>query len=171
MNTEYGSGNKPDNEDRRQDTAGTNPTEPIRGAHPTEPIPGAHPTQPIGNTYPTKPIRGSGPQDPAAERKSAAAEGRGVDSAAGSGATAPDSRGTGKKPAIAPARDRRPRVATIVWGLILVALAVLLILGQVTSISLNMGLVVIGLLLGAGLVLVIGGIISAGTREKDDKRA
>lgn len=136
MNTEYGSGNKPDNEDRRKDTAGTNPTEPIRGAHPTEPIRGAHPTEPIGNTYPTKPVRG-----------------------------------TGNKPSTAPASDRRPRVATIVWGLILVALAVLLILGQVTSISLNMGLVVIGLLLGAGLVLVIGGIISAGTRQKDDKRA
>lgn len=66
---------------------------------------------------------------------------------------------------------RRPRVGTIVWGLIVIALAVVLLLAEVATLSLNMGQVIIGLLIGAGVALVVGGVIAAGNREKDDKRA
>ncbi len=68
-----------------------------------------------------------------------------------------------------PADPRRsPRVGTIVWGLIVIALAVTLILAEVATINLDMGQVMIGLLIGAGLALVVGGLISAKSREKDD---
>ncbi|WP_026534485.1 hypothetical protein [Arthrobacter sp. H14] len=65
---------------------------------------------------------------------------------------------------------RRPRVGTVVWGLIIIALASILILAEVATISLDFGQVMIGLLIGAGLALVIGGLISAKNREKDDKQ-
>lgn len=70
-----------------------------------------------------------------------------------------------------PLRPRRARAGTIVWGLIVVALAAVMILAEVATISLDMGQVAIGLLIGAGLSLVVGGLISAKYREKDDKRS
>ncbi|WP_245580364.1 hypothetical protein [Arthrobacter castelli] len=142
--------------------------------------PDTHQTEPIGSSFPTKPIRGTEPGEPSgAEHKpDSAASSPGVPrpdiprhgpAAPGGTTAAPQA---GDLPAHEPTGKRqRPRAGTVVWGLIIIALAVLLILGQVASISLNMGQVVIGLLLGAGLALVIGGIISAGNREKDDKRA
>lgn len=70
-----------------------------------------------------------------------------------------------------PRPERRPaRVGTVVWGLIIMALAGILILAEVVTISLDFGQVMIGLLIGAGLALVIGGLISAKNREKDDKQ-
>lgn len=69
------------------------------------------------------------------------------------------------------APERRPaRVGTVVWGLIIIALAGILILAEVATINLDFGQVLIGLLIGAGLALVIGGLISAKNREKDDKQ-
>lgn len=65
---------------------------------------------------------------------------------------------------------RRAKVGAVVWGLIIIALAAVLILAEVATISLDIGQVMIGLLIGAGLALVIGGLISAKNREKDDKQ-
>ncbi|GAB3517783.1 hypothetical protein [Arthrobacter monumenti] len=70
----------------------------------------------------------------------------------------------------AESEQRRARVGTVVWGLIIIALAGILILAEVATISLDFGQVMIGLLIGAGLALVIGGLISAKNREKDDKQ-
>lgn len=65
--------------------------------------------------------------------------------------------------------DSPARVGTIVWGLIVVALAVLLIVAQLGIVALNGTYVVIGLMIGAGAALVIGGLLSARGRDKRDK--
>ncbi|MGG5170934.1 hypothetical protein ACQR35_01985 [Pseudarthrobacter sp. J1738] len=53
-----------------------------------------------------------------------------------------------------------PRVGTIVWGLLIVALAALIIVSQLGVIALNGSYVAIGVMIGAGLALLIGGIVS-----------
>ncbi|MET4589169.1 hypothetical protein [Arthrobacter sp. 754] len=59
------------------------------------------------------------------------------------------------------------RVGTVVWGLIVVALAALIIVGQLGIITLNGTYVLIGLMIGAGAALVVGGLLSA--RKRDNR--
>jgi len=65
--------------------------------------------------------------------------------------------------------DRREvapaRVGTIVWGLVVVALAALIIISQLGIVVLNGTYVLIGLMIGAGAALVIGGLLSARGRD------
>ena len=65
-----------------------------------------------------------------------------------------------------PPEDSPARVGTIVWGLIVVALAALIIVAQLGIVALNGTYVVIGLMIGAGAALVIGGLLSARGRDK-----
>jgi hypothetical protein len=58
------------------------------------------------------------------------------------------------------------RVGTIVWGLIVLALAALVIVARLGLVALNGNYVLIGLMLGAGAALVVGGLISARGRDK-----
>ncbi|MET1066083.1 MAG: hypothetical protein ABWX85_14110 [Arthrobacter sp.] len=83
------------------------------------------------------------------------------DAPAGSPAPPPRSAGT------APQEDTPARVGTIVWGLIVVALAALIVISQLGLVALNGTYVAIGLMLGAGATLVIGGLLSARGRDKD----
>ena len=62
--------------------------------------------------------------------------------------------------------DSPARVGTIVWGLIVVALAALIIVSQLGIVALNGTYVAIGLMIGAGAALVIGGLLSARGRDK-----
>ena len=64
------------------------------------------------------------------------------------------------QPAEAPAR-----VGTIVWGLVVLALAVLIVISQLGIVVLNGTYVLIGLMIGAGAALVIGGLLSARKRD------
>ena len=59
------------------------------------------------------------------------------------------------------------RVGTIVWGLIVLALALLIIVSRLGLVALNGTYVLIGLMIGAGAALVIGGLLSARGRDKD----
>lgn len=59
------------------------------------------------------------------------------------------------------------RVGTVVWGLIVLALAVLIIIGQLGIVALNGTYVLIGLMIGAGAALVVGGLLSARRRDKE----
>lgn len=80
----------------------------------------------------------------------------------GSGpATPPPFKGT------EPREDSPARVGTIVWGLIVVALAALIIISQLGLVALNGTYVAIGLMIGAGAALVIGGLLSARGRDKE----
>jgi hypothetical protein len=63
-------------------------------------------------------------------------------------------------PAEAPAR-----VGTIVWGLVVLALAVLITISQLGIVVLNGTYVLIGLMIGAGAALVVGGLLSARKRD------
>jgi hypothetical protein len=74
---------------------------------------------------------------------------------------APEPRETGQDgPAPATAR-----VGTIVWGLVVLALAILIIISQLGLVVLNGTYVLIGLMIGAGAALVIGGLLSARRRD------
>ena len=63
---------------------------------------------------------------------------------------------------------RRARVATIVWGALILAVALLLLVGQFVTLSIDPVVVALGLLVGVGLSLVIGGVLSLRTRQADD---
>ncbi|WP_458111631.1 hypothetical protein M1D88_15310 [Arthrobacter sp. R1-13] len=58
------------------------------------------------------------------------------------------------------------RVGTVVWGLIVVALAALIVIAQLGIVELNGTYVLIGLMVGAGTALVVGGLLSA-RRDKE----
>ncbi|GAA3310528.1 MULTISPECIES: hypothetical protein [Arthrobacter] len=63
------------------------------------------------------------------------------------------------------AQAARARVSTVVWGLIVVALAALIIISKLGLVALNGNYVLIGLMIGAGAALVIGGLVSARSRK------
>ncbi|WP_144659397.1 hypothetical protein [Paenarthrobacter nicotinovorans] len=55
---------------------------------------------------------------------------------------------------------RQARIGTVVWGLIVVALAALIIISTLGWVTLNGTYVLIGLMIGAGAALVVGGLLS-----------
>ncbi|NUT69755.1 hypothetical protein [Pseudarthrobacter sp. C4D7] len=59
------------------------------------------------------------------------------------------------------------RVGTVVWGLIVLALAALIIVAQLGIVTLNGTYVLIGLMIGAGVALVVGGLLSARKRDNE----
>jgi hypothetical protein len=62
------------------------------------------------------------------------------------------------------------RVGTVVWGLVVLALAALIIISRLGIVALDGSYVLIGLMIGAGAALVIGGLLSArGSARGRDK--
>ncbi len=84
---------------------------------------------------------------------------------------APDSSKSESTTAATPGADapQQPsaRVGTIVWGLIVLALAALIIVAQLGVVTLNGTYVLIGLMIGAGAALIIGGLLSARKRDNE----
>ena len=68
---------------------------------------------------------------------------------------------------VSPEPEPSVRVGTVVWGLIVLALAVLIVIAQLGIVELNGTYVLIGLMVGAGAALVIGGLLSARRRDKE----
>lgn len=68
-------------------------------------------------------------------------------------------------PVPASSPQARARVGTVVWGLIVLALAALIIISKLGLVALNGNYVLIGLMIGAGAALVIGGLLSARSRK------
>jgi hypothetical protein len=66
-----------------------------------------------------------------------------------------------------PAAPTTTRVGTVVWGLVVLALAVLIIIAQLGVVTLNGTYVLIGLMIGAGAALVVGGLLSARKRDNE----
>ncbi|MCD4850704.1 hypothetical protein LN996_07770 [Arthrobacter sp. AK01] len=56
---------------------------------------------------------------------------------------------------------RQARIGTAVWGLIVIALAALIVISTLGWVTLNGTYVLIGLMIGAGAALVVGGLLSA----------
>lgn len=73
--------------------------------------------------------------------------------------------GTGHSASEPVVRAARARVGTVVWGLIVLALAGLIIVSKLGLVALNGNYVLIGLMIGAGAALVIGGLLSARSRK------
>lgn len=70
--------------------------------------------------------------------------------------------GPGPDPASADAAGRRPvRTSTIVWGLLLIAAGLLILVWLLTDIAFDPVVVLLGLTLGAGAALLIGGAVSS----------
>ena len=67
------------------------------------------------------------------------------------------------------ARPASARVGTVVWGLIVLALAALIIIAQLGIVTLNGTYVLIGLMIGAGAALVVGGLLSARKRDNEPR--
>lgn len=57
-------------------------------------------------------------------------------------------------------RPRRARLVTIVWGLVILIVAGLLLVSQFVALSIDPVVVALGLLVGVGLALVAGGLLS-----------
>ncbi|WP_312180068.1 hypothetical protein [Arthrobacter sp.] len=67
-----------------------------------------------------------------------------------------------------PEPEHRPlRVGTIVWGLVLAVVGGLILTVHLTGIRLDAGMVLLGILLGAGAALVIGGLIAVLGRKRN----
>ena len=79
---------------------------------------------------------------------------------------APDSY-TNETPTADAAGPASTRVGTVVWGLVVLALAVLIIIAQLGVVTLNGTYVLIGLMIGAGAALVVGGLLSARKRDNE----
>ncbi|WP_043440563.1 hypothetical protein [Arthrobacter sp. L77] len=65
---------------------------------------------------------------------------------------------------------RHPRLPTIVWGSVILAIASLLLVSQVVELSVDPVIVALGLLVGVGLALVVGGILSLRSRQTENGR-
>ena len=76
-------------------------------------------------------------------------------------------RHSGRTRSFRPAAESPRRVGTVVWGLIVCALAALIIIAGLGIVALNGTYVLLGLMIGAGAALVIGGILSARARDKN----
>ncbi|WP_245413345.1 hypothetical protein [Arthrobacter celericrescens] len=81
----------------------------------------------------------------------------------GSNGNGTNGSGTGQEPG--------PRVGTVVWGLVIVALAALIIISKLGLIALNANYVLIGLMIGAGAALIIGGLVSARSHSPKQKES
>lgn len=60
----------------------------------------------------------------------------------------------------------RARPGTIIWGAVAVIIGALILAGELTGVMLDPVLVVMGLLVGTGLALVIGGVVSMSRRNE-----
>ncbi|MBG6189239.1 hypothetical protein IWX64_000159 [Arthrobacter sp. CAN_A212] len=60
---------------------------------------------------------------------------------------------------------RPVRAGTVVWGLIAITVGILVLLAQLVDINLDTGLVLMGLLVGTGIALVVGGLVSMAGRK------
>ena len=68
-------------------------------------------------------------------------------------------------------QEQGPRVGTVVWGLVVVALAALIVISKLGLVVLNANYVLIGLMIGAGAALIVGGLISDRSRNSTAKDA
>ena len=64
---------------------------------------------------------------------------------------------------------RSVRVGTLVWGVVLIAVATLIMVGRYTAVELDPRLVLIALLL-AGLALLVGGVLSGAAKSRERSR-
>ncbi|KNC19950.1 hypothetical protein AC792_03540 [Arthrobacter sp. RIT-PI-e] len=70
---------------------------------------------------------------------------------------------------VIPPHRRRVRAGTVIWGVTLLAVGLLVLIGEVSAIPLDPVLVALGLLLGVGVSLILGGLLSLRARPAEDE--
>lgn len=141
----------------------------------TTPLPAATPLADVGATtpLPTAPSVGPLSVDPlSVDRPSVGASSVGA-SSSGAGPTtsgadpssAAEQTGPGGTADPGPLPRRGPRVATIVWGFVIVAFAVV-VLAAALGARVDLGLATIVVLAAAGVTLVVGSIVSGARRRR-----
>ncbi|MBM6620226.1 TIGR04086 family membrane protein [Micrococcaceae bacterium RIT802] len=139
-------GHDPERPADQQDVAGTDqPTEPVGPANPTEPI---HSGQPDTTAEPD--YFAGGPRTPIGDVPESAWQQTPGDSPAEPYGAMP-----------VPDEPRGVPLGTLVFGLVVVALGLLILVSVFYDITLSGSAVAIALFLGAGLVLIIGGLVAA----------
>lgn len=61
--------------------------------------------------------------------------------------------------------DTRLRAGTIIWGTLAIIIGILVLAGELTGLVLDPVLVVMVLLVGTGVALIVGGILSMNRRN------
>ncbi|WP_309071919.1 hypothetical protein [Arthrobacter sp.] len=62
--------------------------------------------------------------------------------------------------------DTRPRAGTIIWGALAIIIGTLVLAGELIGLVFDPVLVVMVLLVGTGLALIIGGVLSMNRRNR-----
>jgi hypothetical protein len=175
----------------RREASGTDATVPLRAVTPaadaraTTPLPAAAPLTDTGamTPLPATPLPATPPADPlSVDGPSVDAPPVGAPSAGAPSTGAPlygaapttsgaDPSPTGGAPGASGVADpgplprRGPRVATIVWGFVIVAFAVV-VLAAALGARVDLGLATIVVLAAAGVTLVVGSIVSGARRRR-----
>ncbi|MFD6031884.1 hypothetical protein ACFWE5_14325 [Cellulosimicrobium funkei] len=173
----------------RREASGTDATVPLPAVTPTAdarattPLPAAAPLTDTGATtpLPATPLPATPPDDPlSVDGSSVDAPPVGAPSAGAPSTGAPlygaaptasgaDPSSTGGAPGAGadpgPLPRRGPRVATIVWGFVIVAFAVV-VLAAALGARVDLGLATIVVLAAAGVTLVVGSIVSGARRRR-----
>lgn len=179
-------GPEPAQQQERREASGTDATVPLPAVTPaadaraTTPLPAAAPSTDTGATTPlpamppADPLSVDGPpaDAPPVGARSAGAPSTGAPlygaAPTTSGADPSSTGGTpgaGGFPDPGPLPRRGPRVATIVWGFVIVAFAVV-VLAAALGARVDLGLATIVVLAAAGVTLVVGSIVSGARRRR-----
>lgn len=172
---------EPAQRQERREASGTDATVPLRAVTPaadaraTTPLPAAAPSTDTGATTPlpamppADPLSVDGPSVDAppvgappvgAPLYGATPTTSGADPSSTGGTP-----GAGGFPDPGPLPRRGPRVATIVWGFVIVAFAVV-VLAAALGARVDLGLATIVVLAAAGVTLVVGSIVSGARRRR-----
>ncbi|SIQ43004.1 hypothetical protein SAMN05518682_2443 [Cellulosimicrobium aquatile] len=177
-------GPEPAQQQERREASGTDATVPLPAVTPaadaraTTPLPAAAPSTDTGATTPlpamppADPLSVDGPpaDAPPVGARSAGAPSTGAPLyGAAPTASGADPSSTGGAPGAGadpgPLPRRGPRVATIVWGFVIVAFAVV-VLAAALGARVDLGLATIVVLAAAGVTLVVGSIVSGARRRR-----
>ncbi|WP_431892316.1 hypothetical protein [Cellulosimicrobium funkei] len=177
-------GPEPAQQQERREASGTDATVPLPAVTPaadaraTTPLPAAAPSTDTGATTPLPAMPPADPlsvDGPSADAPPVGARSAGAPSTgaplygAAPTASGADPSSTGGAPGAGadpgPLPRRGPRVATIVWGFVIVAFAVV-VLAAALGARVDLGLATIVVLAAAGVTLVVGSIVSGARRRR-----
>ncbi|MET7134228.1 hypothetical protein MT994_08935 [Cellulosimicrobium sp. MI9406] len=177
-------GPEPAQQQERREASGTDATVPLPAVTPaadaraTTPLPAAAPLTDVGATTPLPAMPPADPlsvDGPSADAPPVGAPPVGAPSTgaplygAAPTASGADPSSTGGAPGAGadpgPLPRRGPRVATIVWGFVIVAFAVV-VLAAALGARVDLGLATIVVLAAAGVTLVVGSIVSGARRRR-----
>ncbi|MHA7617152.1 hypothetical protein ACX12M_01405 [Cellulosimicrobium cellulans] len=167
-------GPEPAQQQERREASGTDATVPLPAVTPAAPSTDTGATTPLPAMPPADPLSVGGPSAdappvdaPPVGAPSTGAPRYGAAPTTSGAAPSPTggAPGTGGVADPGPLPRRGPRVATIVWGFVIVAFAVV-VLAAALGARVDLGLATIVVLAAAGVTLVVGSIVSGARRRR-----